>query len=281
MQAAFAVPAGRVLVPRAEFPANLYPWRRAAEAGRISLGLVEAADPRRPGATEDIAAALTPDTVAVAVSAVSFRTGFRADLAALREAIGDRLLVVDAIQAMGVVDQDWTAADVVVSGGQKWLRAGWGTGFAAFSDRALDRLVPALSGWTGVTDSGVYSGEEHPRRADARRFTMTNGSPAASAALAAGIRDVVEAGVGRVAASVAGKAAMLRRALADRGAEVVTPEEHAGIVVARFAGAAAVHARLAAAGFSTTLIDDDRVRFSPHGNTPADTLAEAVAVACA
>ncbi|WP_051172336.1 aminotransferase class V-fold PLP-dependent enzyme [Microbacterium indicum] len=278
MQAAFAMPPGRVLVSRAEFPANLYPWWRAAEAGRISVGALRPADPRRPLTVDDLAGALTADTVAVSVSAVSFRTGHRADLAAIREAIGDRLLVVDAIQGMGVVDEDWQVADVVVSGGQKWLRSGWGTGFAAFSDRALERLVPALSGWTGAERSGQYSGDEHPRRRDARRFTMTNGSPGASAALAAGIGEVLSTGIGEVAAAVHVRAAELRRLLAERRAEVVTPEEHAGIVVARLGADA--HARLAVAGFATTLVDGDGIRFAPHATTPVAVLAEAVDVAC-
>src|SRR5690606_39818616 len=53
-----------------------------------------------------VAAALTPETSVVSVSAVDFRTGYRADLAALREVAGDRLLVVDGIQGFGVVDED-------------------------------------------------------------------------------------------------------------------------------------------------------------------------------
>ena len=78
--------------------------------------------------------ALTDDTRALAVSLVDFRTGYRADLTALREVIGDRLLIVDAIQGFGVVDADYAAADVVCANGYKWVRAGWGTGFAWFGD---------------------------------------------------------------------------------------------------------------------------------------------------
>ena len=53
---------------------------------------------------ERVAEALTPEITTVSVSAVDFRTGYRADLAALRDAVGDRLLVVDGIQGFGVVD---------------------------------------------------------------------------------------------------------------------------------------------------------------------------------
>ena len=83
------------------------------------------------------------------VSLVDFRTGYRADLGALRDVIGDRLLIVDAIQGFGVVDADWSAADVVCGNGYKWLRAGRGTGFAWFGERALERIAPVLSGFAG------------------------------------------------------------------------------------------------------------------------------------
>jgi hypothetical protein len=33
------------------------------------------------------------------------------------------LLIVDAMQAFGVTDLDWSLADAVAVGGQKWLRA--------------------------------------------------------------------------------------------------------------------------------------------------------------
>src|SRR5690606_29200755 len=99
---------------------------------------------------DSVVAALTDDVSAVAVSAVDFRTGALVDLAGLREAIGDRLLIVDAMQAFGVVDVEWNLADVVAGNGYKWLRAGRGTGFARFSARAQERIVPVLSGISGM-----------------------------------------------------------------------------------------------------------------------------------
>lgn len=279
LHAAFAVPSGRVLVSRAEFPANLYPWWRAAEAGRLEVEVVEPALPERPMSPDDVAAALTADTVAVAVSAVSFRTGYRVDLDAVRDVIGDRLLVVDAIQAMGVVQQDWRVADVVAVGGQKWLRAGWGTGFLALSPRALDRLRPLLTGWAGVEDAGIYSGDEHPRRADARRFTVTNGAPSAGAALTAALEGIESAGA--VAEQVSDRGAHLTERLAEQGVSVVSPTsaaDRAGIVVARFSDAPRRHAELARAGVQTTLIGDDLIRFSPHTTTPFEVLDEVVAL---
>jgi selenocysteine lyase/cysteine desulfurase len=144
-QAAFSVPPGEVLVSAAEFPANTYPWVRAEQAGRLTVRWLRAPHGRVTPAA--VAAALTATTTVVSVSAVDFRTGYRADLAALREVVGDRLLVVDGIQGVGVVDEPWEVADVLVCGGQKWLRSGWGTGFAVLSDRALDRILEQDGIW--------------------------------------------------------------------------------------------------------------------------------------
>ncbi|MFD1150051.1 aminotransferase class V-fold PLP-dependent enzyme, partial [Saccharothrix hoggarensis] len=186
---------GEVLVSAGEFPANTYPWARSP---RVDVSWL----PPGPVTADAVRAALTPATKAVAVSAVDFRTGHRADLAALREVVGDRLLVVDGIQGFGVVDEPWEAADVLVVGGQKWLRAGWSTGFMALSDRALDRLDPVLSGWTGAEDAGLFDNAIHPVGEGAAGWSITNLSPVAAGALAVASALVALAAVATLDAAV-------------------------------------------------------------------------------
>jgi selenocysteine lyase/cysteine desulfurase len=268
-QAAFGVPSGTVLVPEGDFPANHYPWRRTAAAGL--------AEPRwlhgRP-TPEAVREALTDDVTAVSLSAVDFRNGYRADLAAIRDVIGPgRLLVVDAIQGFGVADMPWQAADVVVAGGQKWLRAGWSTGFAALSDRALERLAPTLTGWTGVEDVALFDGTEHPPAAGARRFSLTNLSPVAAAALAAALGIVESAGVAAIEAAVAARIDELLDAVRSAGAEVLSETarpRRAGILSFRLPGvpAAEVAAALHAHELTPT-VRGDSLRLSPHASTPA------------
>lgn len=274
LQVAFGLPRGEVLVSRAEFPSNLYAWWRSEEAGLTRVRTLEPVpgEPYAPVTPERVAAAVGPDTVAVAVSAVDFRTGYRADLAGLREAVGDRLLVVDGIQGFGVVDAPWTAADALVVGGQKWLRAGWGSGFVALSPRALDRIRPVLGGWTGVEDSGHYDGRPHRALTSAQRLSVTNGSPFASGALATALEQLETVGVPAVEARVATTAGRLLDALSAAGMPVrspVTPSERAGIVVVGVpAGSAGpTTARLTDAGVTATAHGDDRVRLSVHAST--------------
>ena len=279
-QVAFAV-RGRVLVSPAEFPANLYPWWRAAAAARLAVG-------------ELLPGPVTPDAVAtalagrdadvLAVSAVDFATGHAADLVGLRGVLGDRLLLVDAIQGLGAVEADWAAADVVVAGGQKWLRAGWSTGVLAVSDRALDRLEPLLAGWTGVAGATRYDGAPHPFADGADRFVTTNGSPVAQAQLAAALELLESAGPGRVAARIAERVGELLELL-DRCGAVVTserdPVRRSGIVAVRLPGVdgGVLHAALGGAGVACTR-HGGRVRLSVHATTTCaafDRVAEGLA----
>ncbi|WP_203580064.1 aminotransferase class V-fold PLP-dependent enzyme [Microbacterium hibisci] len=283
---AFALRGGEVLVSRGEFPANLYPWWRAEELGILRVRDLPAAQLTAPVTPERIADALAPTTTAVAVSAVDFRTGWRADLAGIRGVIGDRLLVVDAIQAAGAVDMPFEHADVVIAGGQKWLRAGWGTGFVTVSPRALAAMSPRLSGWTGVERPGEYDGTRHPALAGAKHLGLTNGSPASARMLAAALELIGSVGVGLIEQRISERVEALIAHLDAAGAEVVSPRppaDRAGIVVARWGDGSAGERRrrLAAHGVTVTVHGDDRLRFSLHATTELDGLGAVAELASA
>jgi selenocysteine lyase/cysteine desulfurase len=271
-QAAFNTPGGEVLLSGAEFPANTYPWARAEQAGRLR---VRRFDPERGQVTpEAVAAALTPETTVVSVSAVDFRTGYRADLAALREVVGDRLLVVDGIQGFGVVEEPWEAADVLVAGGQKWLRAGWGTGFAVLSDRALERMEPVLSGWTGAQQPGLFDNEVHPADPGAAGWSITNLSPITSGAFAAALELVEQAGVPAIAGRIAERIGELEDVVGSAGGNIVSATgRRAGILAFTLPGhsAAEVGAALRAEDIAAT-VRAEHVRLSPHASTPSSAV---------
>jgi selenocysteine lyase/cysteine desulfurase len=284
LQVAFGV-SGEVLVSPDEFPANVYAWRRAEGAGLLTVRTLPGGGSSAPTRVtpELIREALTPSITAVAVSAVDFRTGYRADLAGIREVIGDRLLIVDGIQGFGVIDADWTIPDAVAVGGQKWLRAGWGGGFVAFSERGLDAIRPVLGSWTGAENTGLYDGLEHAILPDARRHSITNLSPFAMGSLASAAELVSSIGVTRIEQLIAGTADVLIDALDAAGVPMLSPREHtrrAGIVVAGFADgtAARAHEALTDAGVTATLHGTDRIRFGVHATTTDDAVRTAAAV---
>ncbi|MGC5170784.1 aminotransferase class V-fold PLP-dependent enzyme [Microbacterium sp. DT81.1] len=274
MHAVFGL-SGTVIASTAEFPSITVSLTRAAEAfGRVTPRWVT---PESGAVTpEAVRDALDDDVTAVMVSLVDFRTGYRADLGALREVIGpDRLLIVDAIQGFGVVDAEYAAADVVCSNGYKWLRAGRGTGFAWFGDRALERIAPVLSGFAGV--EGGLPMDEVPRpAASAKAFTVSNPDALAAARLATGLREVRDAGVARIESELVARTRDVIQSADRFEIPVATPREaerRAGIVALAppAADVAPLGAALANHGLTVTA-RGGLIRVAPHVGTGAETL---------
>jgi selenocysteine lyase/cysteine desulfurase len=190
----------------------------------------------------------------------------------------DRLLLVDGIQALGVADMEWSHADVVIAGAQKWVRGSWGVAGLAMSERALDRIDPMLTGWTGVERSRTYDGEEHPPLPGAPRFSIANLSPYSTGAFAEAIDLIDPVGIAAIDGVVATHAAALIEALDVVGVPVLSPREkadRAGIVIAGLPGRAVeAHAALAAAGITATVHGEDRIRLSVHATTRSEVFGE-------
>ncbi|MGK3950749.1 aminotransferase class V-fold PLP-dependent enzyme [Microbacterium sp. I2] len=266
--------AGGLMLGRGEFPSLTVAATRASEAlGTIHVQWLE---PQDGCITPDVVRdALVDETRALAVSLVDFRTGYRADLPALREVLGDRLLIVDATQGFGVVDVDYTVADVVCAHGYKWLRAGRGTGFAWFGDRALERIAPVLSGFHGVDGDLPVDAVPAPS-SSAQAFSVAGADMLAAARLATALREVADVGVAAIEAELAARTADVMF-FADRyDVPVVTarePERRAGIVTLEPAAqdAAPLAASLANHGLTVTT-RAGRIRVAPHVGTGADTL---------
>ncbi|RKR74990.1 aminotransferase class V-fold PLP-dependent enzyme [Frondihabitans australicus] len=233
MHALFGL-SGQVLYSAREYPSIPIAAQRAAQALH-TLDHITLQAPQGVVTPAVIRDNLTPATTAVAVSLVDYRTGYLADLEGIRDVIGDRMLVVDAIQGFGVVDAPYEVADVVVSGGQKWVRAGWGTGFLGLSERAATDLVPLVSGTSGtiVPLGGSYE-EVPPPLQGAAAFQVTRADPIAQARFATALEAVAEVGVAAVQQSIAEKVSRLIDIADEFALPVVSSrdESHrAGIVV--------------------------------------------------
>jgi selenocysteine lyase/cysteine desulfurase len=294
--AALSGRSGTVLVTRSDFPANVYPWlrtRHVADARNEPAYGSLATDGRHaypsgvrvrlidgPVTADTIRAHLDDDVIAIAVCAVDAGTGAVAPLGSIKELIGpDRVLVVDAVQGLGAIPIEADAADVLASGGQKWLRAGWGTALLLVRDRVADLLEPRLGGWSGVVDP--IDGHDHPHDAlrGAVAHTLTNPDGPAVDALGTAIDLVLEAGVERIGAAIQERLRLLLETARSAGADVVGPVG-SGIGSFRLPDRdpGALHKTLTAAGIDTTL-RNGWIRLSPHASTdPAATelLAEAL-----
>jgi len=224
---------GEMVISSGEFPSLTFAATRSADALGQLVPRWFTPDHGRvtPGTLREL---ITPDTVAVGVSLVDFRTGHLADIEGIRQVIGDRLLVLDAMQGFGVVDAPYELADVIVSGGQKWVRAGWGTGFLALSDRAAEHLTPVFSGFSATDAVGAPMDEVPPPTRGAGAFEVSNPDPIAQARFAAALEDITDVGVSTIGARLAEKVSRVID-LADEFAVGVvssrTETERAGIVV--------------------------------------------------
>ena len=123
-------------------------------------------------------AAIDPDAVAAALAEepgveVVFTThcetstGAVADVPALRRACGERLLVLDAVSSVGVLDlpMDRWGVDVVVGASQKGLMTPPGLAIVAASDRALARAARLGTGGYALGWERTRAGQNQtPRR---------------------------------------------------------------------------------------------------------------------
>jgi cysteine desulfurase/selenocysteine lyase len=155
-------PGDNLVTFRAEFPSNIYPWLRVREAFGVEVRMC----PERDGRIDldELTSLIDYKTRIVAISQIQFASGFRADLERLGRAARahDALLVVDIIQALGVVPIDLQSelVDVAAAACHKWLLTPEGVGLLYLSERARERVEPTLVGWTSVPNPEDYGNFE-------------------------------------------------------------------------------------------------------------------------
>jgi len=140
-----------VVVDEFTYPSSRYPWHLP---GREDVEIRHVAARENRVGTDELAAAIDDRTVAVSISHVSPRTGFRHDLAAVAELAHARgaLLFVDAAQSAGVIDVDVRrqGVDMLACGAMKWLLGAPGIGYLFVRRGLAERLSPPHVGYAGV-----------------------------------------------------------------------------------------------------------------------------------
>ncbi len=169
---------GTIVLSEGEFPANVFPWK-SLEGRGFTLDIVPADDLGRPREEAVVQALDGPDVRALALSAVQFASGYRADLAGLGAACRSRgvLFLVDAIQALGAVPLHprEVGIDILAAGGQKWLCAPWGSGLAYVRRELQEAFEPPMVSWLAVKGGARFDDMLHYRMEwldSARRFEL-------------------------------------------------------------------------------------------------------------
>jgi selenocysteine lyase/cysteine desulfurase len=268
-----------------EFPSNIYPWMGLKRKG-VELRLYHAEEGRID--VKAVARLCDRRTRVLAISAVQFWSGFRADLGALGAALkgSDVLLVVDAIQAVGAMRLDLSATpvDFLCAGAHKWMLGPIGVGFAYVGPRMLERLNPVTIGPESVVRDREYFDYDLTLKPDARRFEEAAPNYPGILGMGAAVNLLLRAGPPAVEEGVLRLAARLRDELPSRGYQLVfrpaAPSERSGIVSFRHPRMvpAELHTRLREAGVIISL-RADFLRATPHyynSDEDIDRLLEAL-----
>jgi cysteine desulfurase/selenocysteine lyase len=194
-------PGDNLVTFRKEFPSNIYPWLRLRDAFGVEVRMCEERDGRIN--LDELTDFIDPKTRVVAISQIQYASGFRVDLERIGQAARaqDALLVVDVIQAMGVMPTNVEAEliDVAAAAGHKWLLTPEGVGLLYLSDRARERLEPTLVGWTSVPHPEDYDDFEQRWNRGALAWETGTGPSSLVHGLEASLLLLIETGVGRIA----------------------------------------------------------------------------------
>ena len=221
------------------------------------------------------AAVVDARTRVIGVSYVSYLTGERFDLAALR-ALADRagaLLVVDFTQAAGYLPIDATVADFAFSACYKWLLGITGVAVAYWNRRRQPDWSPASAGWHSFA-AGSRSYDDPPRlRDDAMRFTRGNPAHAPIYVLAQALDYLAAYDMRDVQAHVQALTTTMLARLRELQLPTLTPADpgrHGASVCVPSARAQSIVDGMAERGV-LAWNGHGRVRFSFHGyNSAAD-----------
>lgn len=261
-----------ILISHSEFPANVYPWL-ALEAAGLEVHFLDV-DPLGCVCEEVLLEQIKGgDVIAVALSAVQFASGYRADLETIGAACkaNDVFLALDAIQMIGVVPFDLRKihADVVACGAQKWLCSPYGTGFARVAPRWIDEMTPDLPGWLAYETSYDYTKLVHYDPTlwhDARRFEVGTLAFQSFAGMAESVDLFCELGVDHIWEHIQKLQLPLLDFADSQKITVVCPRDgvhNSGIIALRMPDNGMSYTALRLAGI-TCSIRENALRIAPH-----------------
>ncbi len=185
------------------------------------------ADGRIPA--ERFAEAIDERTALVCCTAISYRTGYRFDVAEVARLAHERgaLCLADSYQAAGAVPLDVSQLDVdfLTAGTVKYLLASAGLAFMYVRRELHERLLPTQTGWFADEDIFRMDISDYSPASTARRFDA--GTPPVPNIYAgiAGMGLVERAGVAAIEAHVRQLSTDLVTGLVELGATVATPTD--------------------------------------------------------
>jgi selenocysteine lyase/cysteine desulfurase len=215
----------RIVISEFEFPTVGQIAHAQELRGAKVVHVRPEADGRIP--LERFAEAIDDRTALVCCTAISYRTGYRLDVAEVARLSQERgaLCLADSYQAAGAVPLDvrGLGVDLLTAGTVKYLLASAGLAFMFVRRDLHEKLLPTQTGWFADEDIFRMDISDYSPAVDARRFDA--GTPPVPNIYAgiAGMRIIEEAGVDAIEAHVRRLVDRLLAGLDELGATVATP----------------------------------------------------------
>lgn len=212
-----------IVVLAEDFPSVIMAWRSLAERGATARTVAGGDTPE-----DALIEAVGPDTRAVCVSHVNWRTSRRVDLPRLSAALRPRgvRLIVDAAHSLGVLPVPGELCDAVVACGHKFLLGMHGIGILFWNDLPDPASARAPAGWYSLASMDRYCADgDMTFKPDAAAFEPGNPAFICILALGEGLATLQRAGLDAISHHAAGLAGRLADFLAERGVPVLTPIE--------------------------------------------------------
>lgn len=269
-----------------EFPSNFYPWRRIRDVFGVELRTA----PERNGRIDldEFISLIDANTKVVAISAVQFNSGFKADLEKIGRAARavDAIFAVDIIQAFGVLPFDLEAqfVDVACGSSHKWLFSPEGCGIIYLSDRARARIEPTMVGWISVETPWDFSDYEQSWKPNALAWESGTGTASLFYGLEQSLRILHEIGAEKIQNYLEELTDYLCELLTEKNYEIISSREKGekSQIVSLMPKAGQTSSEVAADLEKKNVIISprgERLRISPHifnNRTDIERLIEAL-----
>lgn len=254
-----------------EFPANFYAWRMVRDRFGVELRLCGEINGRMD--TDELISMIDSNTKLVAISAVQYASGFKADLERIGRAARkvDALFAVDIIQGLGATGFDLPAqfVDIAAGASHKWLCAPEGCGILYVSGRARDRVEPTFVGWISVETPWDFVDRNQPLKPNALAWESGTGASALFYGLEQSLKLLSNTGLSKIDAYLEELTDELCRRVAEKDYDIISSREKAeksAIVCIKHRGG--LHCNQIAEVLQKENIvvspRNDRLRIAPH-----------------
>lgn len=254
-----------------EFPANFYPWRMVRDRFGVELRLVQEQNGRID--LDELIGLIDKNTRIVALSAIQFASGFKADLEKVGRAAraAGALFAVDIIQGFGAMGFNLPAQYIDIASGasHKWLCSPEGCGILYLSGRARESIAPTFVGWISVETPWDFEDREQPYKPNTLALESGTGTSSLFYGLEQSLKLLNETGLEEIDRYLLGLSDYLCDLLAGKDYEIISsraPGEKSAIVCIKHRGRLHCNEIFEILRRENIIVSPrgDRLRIAPH-----------------